>query len=148
MAKLLRLLIETVQPAGASKMFDGRNKLSTTASVDPAWDGRASSRDRQLGSGTNGRIPRVDPTQIISLTSAGNYVEFVLPDAQHLIRGRLGGEEARLKPFGFVRIHRTKLVNRMRVVPIETRANGDFVAKMDTGDAIAGSRRSREASLT
>jgi len=88
---------------------------------------------------------RVDPAQIISVTSAGNYVEFVLSDARHLIRGTLGGEEARLKPFGFVRIHRTKLVNMRRVVSIEARANGDFVAKMDTGDAIAGSRRYREA---
>ena len=33
----------------------------------------------------------------------------------------------------------------VRVVSIEARANGDFVAKMDTGDAIAGSRRYREA---
>jgi hypothetical protein len=88
---------------------------------------------------------RVDPGQVISVTSAGNYVEFALPDARHLIRGTLAGEEARLKPFGFVRIHRTRLVNVTRVVAIETRANGDFVAKMDTGEMIAGSRRYRDA---
>ncbi len=88
---------------------------------------------------------RVDPMQIISVTSAGNYVEFALPDARHLIRGTLAGEESRLRPFGFVRIHRTRLVNVTRVVAIETRANGDFVAKMDTGEMIAGSRRYREA---
>jgi DNA-binding LytR/AlgR family response regulator len=88
---------------------------------------------------------RVDPAQIISVTSAGNYVEFALPDARHLIRGTLAGEEGRLKPFGFVRIHRTRLVNMMRVVAIESRSNGDFVAKMDTGEAIGGSRRYRDA---
>jgi DNA-binding LytR/AlgR family response regulator len=88
---------------------------------------------------------RVDPGQVISVTSAGNYVEFALPDARHLIRGTLAGEESRLKPFGFVRIHRTRLVNVTRVVAIETRSNGDFVAKMDTGEMIAGSRRYRDA---
>lgn len=88
---------------------------------------------------------RVDPVQIISVTSAGNYVEFALPDARHLIRGTLAGEESRLRPFGFVRIHRTRLVNVTRVVAIETRANGDFVARMDTGEMIAGSRRYRDA---
>jgi hypothetical protein len=88
---------------------------------------------------------RVDPVQIVSVTSAGNYVEFALPDARHLIRGTLAGEENRLKPFGFVRIHRTRLVNMMRVVAIEGRSNGDFVAKMDTGEMIAGSRRYRDA---
>ena len=88
---------------------------------------------------------RVEPMQIISVTSAGNYVEFALPDTRHLIRGTLAGEESRLKPFGFVRIHRTRLVNVSRVVAIETRSNGDFVAKMDTGEMIAGSRRYRDA---
>jgi LytTr DNA-binding domain len=88
---------------------------------------------------------RVDPVEIISVTSAGNYVEFALPDARHLIRGTLAGEEHRLKAFGFVRIHRTRLVNMARVVAIETRSNGDFVAKMDTGEMIAGSRRYRDA---
>jgi hypothetical protein len=88
---------------------------------------------------------RVDPAQIISVASAGNYVEFALVDARHLIRGTLAGEECRLKQFGFVRIHRTRLINTMRVVAIETRSNGDFVAKMDTGEMIAGSRRYRDA---
>ena len=88
---------------------------------------------------------RVDPVQIISVTSAGNYVEFALPDARHLIRGTLAGEESRLRPFGFVRIHRTRLVNVTRVVAIEMRSNGDFVARMDTGEMIAGSRRYRDA---
>jgi DNA-binding LytR/AlgR family response regulator len=94
------------------------------------------------------RSIRVDPVQIISVTSAGNYVEFALPDARYLIRGTLAGEEARLKPFGFVRVHRTRLANMTRVVAIETRSNGDFVAKMDTGELIAGSRRYRDAVAT
>ena len=81
----------------------------------------------------------------ISVTSAANYVEFALPNARYLIRGTLAGEEARLKPLGFVRVHRTRLVNVMRVIAIETRSNGDFVAKMDTGEMIAGSRRFRDA---
>lgn len=88
---------------------------------------------------------RLDPAQIISVTSAGNYVEFVLSDARHLIRGTLAGEESRLKPLGFVRVHRTRLVNAARVVAIETRSNGDFIAKMDTGETIGGSRRYRDA---
>lgn len=91
------------------------------------------------------RSVRVDPARIVSVTSAGNYVEFALPDARHLIRGTLAAEEARLRPFGFVRIHRTRLVNVTRVVAIETRSNGDFVARMDTGEMIGGSRRYRDA---
>jgi DNA-binding LytR/AlgR family response regulator len=88
---------------------------------------------------------RVDPTEVISVTSAGNYVEFVLPARRHLIRGTLAAEETRLKPFGFSRVHRTKLVNTHRIEVIEPRPNGDFALRMDNGDVIAGSRRYKDA---
>src|ERR1700740_3650776 len=38
------------------RMFDGRNRPPTTASVDSAGDGRAPSRDQQRIVGTRGRI--------------------------------------------------------------------------------------------
>lgn len=88
---------------------------------------------------------RVDPAEIISVTSAGNYVEFQLPDQKHLVRGTLAAEEMRLKPFGFCRVHRTKLVNTSRIAAIEQRPNGDFALRMDTGETISGSRRYRDA---
>jgi hypothetical protein len=88
---------------------------------------------------------RVDPAQIVCVRSAGNYVEFVLPDQTHLIRGTLAQEEARLRPFGILRVHRTSLVNASRIIAIEQRPRGDLLIRMDTGAAIAGSRRYREA---
>jgi hypothetical protein len=88
---------------------------------------------------------RVDPTEVISVTSAGNYVEFVLPTRRHLIRGTLAAEETRLKPFGFSRVHRTKLVNTHRIAVIEPRPNGDFALRMDNDEVIAGSRRYKDA---
>lgn len=107
--------------------------------------GAPDSRQPEIWLRDGSKSIRVNPAQIISVASAGNYVEFALTDARHLIRGTLAGEEARLKPFGFVRIHRTRLVNVTRVVAIESRSNGDFVAKMDTGEMVAGSRRYRDA---
>jgi DNA-binding LytR/AlgR family response regulator len=88
---------------------------------------------------------RVDPADIISVTSAGNYVEFEVRDQRHLVRGTLAAEEMRLKPFGFRRVHRTRLVNTSRIAAIEQRPNGDFALRMDTGEIIAGSRRYRDA---
>lgn len=88
---------------------------------------------------------RVDPTEVISVISAGNYVEFALPDRRHLVRGTLAAEEIRLKPFGFSRVHRTRLVNTSRIAVIEPRPNGDFALRMDNGEVIAGSRRYKDA---
>jgi DNA-binding LytR/AlgR family response regulator len=90
----------------------------------------------------------IDPRDIISVTSAGNYVEFNLPAGRRLIRGTLAAEEARLKPFGLVRVHRTRLVNLNRVVAAELRPAGDFLLRMDNGETIAGSRRYRNAAIS
>ncbi|HEX9590105.1 MAG TPA: LytTR family DNA-binding domain-containing protein [Bradyrhizobium sp.] len=80
------------------------------------------------------------------MSSAGNYVEYSLADGvNHLVRGTLAAEEARLTPFNIVRVHRTRLVNLTRVRGLKTGANGDFELTLDTGQTISGSRRYRGA---
>jgi DNA-binding LytR/AlgR family response regulator len=90
----------------------------------------------------------IDPRDIVSVTSAGNYVEFNLPKGPRLIRGTLAAEEVRLKPFGLVRVHRTRLANLNRVVAAELRPAGDFLLRMDNGETVAGSRRYRNAAMS
>jgi LytTr DNA-binding domain len=88
---------------------------------------------------------RVDAREIVWVASAGNYVEFSLVDARHLVRGTLAGEEARLLPFGLARVHRTRLANLNHAVAVEPRPSGDFALRMDTGEILIGSRRYRDA---
>ena len=89
---------------------------------------------------------RIEPREILWISSAGNYVEYSLSDGvNHLVRGTLAAEEARLTPFNIVRVHRTRLVNLTRVPGLKTGANGDFELTLDTGQTISGSRRYRGA---
>lgn len=88
---------------------------------------------------------RVEPRAILTVTSAGNYVEFDLGDRRHLVRGTLAAEETRLAPLGIVRVHRTRLVNLARVVQLSPNASGDFTLQLDTDATVTGSRRYREA---
>jgi hypothetical protein len=89
---------------------------------------------------------RIEPRDILWLSSAGNYVEYSLADDNHhLVRGTLAAEEARLRPFGIVRVHRTRLVNLARVRALRAGANGDFELTLDTGQVVSGSRRYRAA---
>lgn len=88
----------------------------------------------------------VDPTKIVSVSSAGNYVEFQLSDGRnHLIRTTMQAQEARLAPFGIVRVHRSRLVNPRRIVALQWRASGDFEIRLDTGETVVGSRRFKAA---
>ena len=88
---------------------------------------------------------RIDAREIVWVASAGNYVEFSLAAERHLVRGTLASQEARLLPFGLVRVHRTRLVNLNHAVAVAPRPSGDFVLSMNTGETLIGSRRYRQA---
>jgi hypothetical protein len=89
---------------------------------------------------------RIEPGDILWIGSAGNYVEYSLAGGRnHLVRGTLAAEEARLTKFRIVRVHRTRLVNLSRVTGLKPGPNGDFELTLDSGQVIAGSRRYRSA---
>jgi hypothetical protein len=88
----------------------------------------------------------IDAGEIVSVTSAGNYVEYELTDRRkHLIRATLQAEETRLAPFGIARVHRSRLLNLKRIVALQWRPSGDFEIRLDTGESVCGSRRFKAA---
>jgi hypothetical protein len=89
---------------------------------------------------------RIEPRDVLTIGSAGNYVEYCMADGRtHLVRGTLAGEETRLTKFNIVRVHRTRLVNLSRVTGLKAGPNGDFELTLDAGQAVSGSRRYRDA---
>lgn len=88
----------------------------------------------------------IDPREVLWVASAGNYVEYALAGGRrHLIRTTLQSEEARLLAFGIARVHRTRLVNLLRIVAVAWRPSGDFEMRLDSADVIVGSRRYKTA---
>lgn len=73
------------------------------------------------------RLVRVNLTDILAVSSAGNYVEFRLADGRKpLMRSPLSAIEAELAPRGFVRTHRSWLVNTARVTELRPEKSGDY----------------------
>jgi hypothetical protein len=60
------------------------------------------------------------PERIAWVAAAGNYVELHGSERPLLIRAPIGALEAALAPHGFVRIHRSTLVNRSRVARVRS----------------------------
>lgn len=87
----------------------------------------------------------VDPAEILWAEAAGNYVELHLPGASHLQRQTLSALERDLADQGFVRIHRSRLVNRRHVRSVAGNDSGDFTVTLDDGRQIGGGRRWRDA---
>jgi hypothetical protein len=92
------------------------------------------------------RSIRIEPRDILWISSAGNYIEYSLADgANHLIRGTLASAESELSRFNLARIHRTRLANLDRVSRVQSKPSGDFDLTFDSGHTVAGSRRYRSA---
>jgi len=61
------------------------------------------------------RVLVLRPEEIDFVEAYGDYVRLRVGEDLHLLRGTLGDMERKLKPAGFVRIHRSRLVNWQRV---------------------------------
>ena len=91
------------------------------------------------------RILRVPLSDIVAVSSAGNYVEFWLADGRRpLMRATLAAIEVELGAFGFVRAHRSWLVNAARVTALEPDGSGDWTVELGTVQ-VPLSRRFPEA---
>lgn len=92
-----------------------------------------------------GRIIRAPLEDILAVSSAGNYVEVWLADGRRpLMRATLATMEVELGAFGFVRTHRSWLVNTARVTGLAPDGSGDWTVDLGTVRAPV-SRRYPEA---
>lgn len=77
------------------------------------------------------RLVRAPIADILAVRSAGNYAEFVLSDGRRpLMRASLGGLESALGRHGFVRTHRSWLVNAARVTGLQPEGSGDYAVEL------------------
>lgn len=82
------------------------------------------------------RIIRTALPDIVAVSSAGNYVEFWLADGRRpLMRATLAAIEVELERFGFVRVHRSWLVNAARVTALEPDGSGDWTVELGAIEA-------------
>jgi DNA-binding LytR/AlgR family response regulator len=85
---------------------------------------------------------RVPVGEILAVQAARNYVEFALEDGRRpLMRASIAQIEAALGPAGFVRTHRSWLVNAERVRGLSAAGSGDFRIDLGCGLTAPLSRR-------
>lgn len=87
------------------------------------------------------KVTRVAVCDILAVSSAGNYVEFALADGRRpLMRSSLAAIEAELTPRGFVRTHRSWLVNAARVTELRPEKSGDYAVSLGPVEAPVSRR--------
>lgn len=99
------------------------------------WE-QAQASDQTFDIRDGAKLTRVRTKAILAVTSAGNYVEFVLDDGRRLLmRAPLSAMEKDLKGQGFVRTHRSWLVNGARVSALTPEGSGDYTVALPGLDA-------------
>ena len=81
----------------------------------------------------NGRVLFVDPIDVVVAKAQGNYVALVHKFGCYLVRETMATAEQKLTPLGFVRIHRSVLVNTTLVKDLRRDNTGTYVLRTTDG---------------
>lgn len=92
----------------------------------------------------DGRTHRLLPQDISHILAAGNYVEIHAGGRVHFTRQTLAALETRLAPLGFLKIHRSCLLNPAAMDSFTPTRSGHLEIHLKTGGTVLASRRLRK----
>ncbi|MGA7623777.1 MAG: LytTR family DNA-binding domain-containing protein [Candidatus Acidiferrales bacterium] len=80
-----------------------------------------------------GRILFLDLAEIVAVQAEGNYVSLQRRSNPYLLRETLSSMAKKLKPYGFIRIHRSVVVKNSAVEEIEPLPTGEYRLRVKGG---------------
>lgn len=89
---------------------------------------------------SGGRVRLVPAAGVLWIEAAGDYVRLHTEEGRLLASHRLKALAARLEPHGFLRIHRSTVVNLARVRAYRPLGHGDYRVVLEDGTELRASR--------
>jgi DNA-binding LytR/AlgR family response regulator len=80
-----------------------------------------------------GRILFVDLADVIAVKAEGNYVSLERRSSTYILRGSISEMAKKLEPYGFIRIHRSIMVNGSLVEEIQPQLTGEYRLRVSGG---------------
>ena len=87
-----------------------------------------------------GRILFINPGDVVAVQAEGNYVSLQRESDSYLLRESISRVAEKLKPYGFIRIHRSALVNTTFVLEIKPYSTGKCGLRVKGGKEYAVTR--------
>jgi DNA-binding LytR/AlgR family response regulator len=81
----------------------------------------------------NGSIVFLDLAEIVAVQAEGNYVSLRYRPSPYLVREPLSSMAEKLRPYGFIRIHRSVLVNISAVEKLQPLSTGEYRLRVTGG---------------
>jgi DNA-binding LytR/AlgR family response regulator len=87
-----------------------------------------------------GRILFIDPCVVVAVQAEGNYVLLQRESGSYLLRESISEMAEKLEPYGFIRIHRSVLVNAAFVEEIQPCQTGEYDLRVKGGKQFTVTR--------
>ena len=92
------------------------------------------------------QVTYLPAAELLWAEAAGNYVELHAARGRTLLmRATLASLEARLEGAGFLRIHRSRIVNLTTIMSVQNQSSGDAILHLSNDEKIIASRSYRPA---
>lgn len=91
------------------------------------------SQDPRIAIKVKGRILFINPDEVVAVQAEGNYVLIHRAADSYSLRESISSVEEKLRPFGFIQIHRSVLVNTAFVEEIKPCLTGEYSLRMKDG---------------
>ncbi len=102
------------------------------------------SKPSKIAIKVEGRIVFIDPAEVIAVEAEGNYMLLQQPSSSYLLRASISTLAEKLRPYGFIRIHRSVLVNAACVQEIQPLVTGEYVLRTKAAKEYTVSRTYRK----
>jgi two-component system LytT family response regulator len=102
-------------------------------------------RPSKIAIKANRKIVFIDPAEVVAVEAQGNYVLLRrVSDSAFLLRQSISAVAEKLLPYGFLRIHRSALINAAFVEEIQSWNAGEYVLRVKGGKEFHVSRTFRK----
>lgn len=136
--------LDNPAPKPASSEINNQERFATSGNTSPPAgeavlddaihaNGNRTNQVTRIAIKANGRVVFVDPIDVVAARAQGNYVALVHKFGCYLVRETMATAEQKLTPLGFVRIHRSILVNTTLVKDLRRDPTGTYVLRTTDG---------------
>jgi two-component system, LytTR family, response regulator len=98
------------------------------------------SQTSRIAINKNGTILFINPSDVLTVVVQGNYVLLLRESGSYRLRESIAAMAEKLEPYGFVRIHRSVLVNKSWVEEIRPYLPGQYLLRLKGGKEFTVTR--------
>jgi two-component system, LytTR family, response regulator len=103
-------------------------------SAPEVQDHKAIAEPPRIAFRANGAILFLELAEVFAVQAEGNYVSLRHRRSPYLVRESLSSMADKLRPFGFIRIHRSVVVNVSAVEQIKPLSTGEYRLRLKGGN--------------